>query len=80
MNRRDFGKAALAVSVAGPALLSIDAARLRLSCKHQCRLNEAENVLSVVASDAPWLSTSKPQLQLSKRGGRVQGVGLYRSH
>jgi hypothetical protein len=60
MNRRDFGKAALAVSVAGPALLSIDGCSTSTVVQDiNVVLNEAENVLSVVASDAPWLSDFK---------------------
>ena len=60
MNRRDFGKAALAVSVAGPALLSIDGCSTSTVVQDiNVVLNEAENVLAVVASDAPWLPDFK---------------------
>src|ERR1700690_3247925 len=60
MNRRDFGKTALAVTVAGPALLSIDGcAPSTIVQDLNVVLNEAENVLSVVAADLPWLAEFK---------------------
>jgi hypothetical protein len=60
MNRRDFGKTALAVTVAGPALLSVEGcASSTIVQDINVVLNEAVNVLSVVAAGTPWLAEFK---------------------